>query len=152
MKSINIYKTNSKFKIVTQSRTEDGFFLSVLPAFVLDLSCSLLELEEAVFEALSNSKNGIRTTDRIEYPRLEKQIMNEIKERSYTSLYKKSSSCNLRFNENILKIYPEDYFTKGNPNDGLSWVEEEMVKVHDPLNNRSVVIDSIIDLLNRKFR
>lgn len=152
MKASKVYKTNHFYKVITQSITKAGFLLSVMPVYLVPLNLTDFHLKKAVFESISSSKNKIYTPQRHEFALLEKEIMNEINERSYTSLYKTSSSCDIRVIGKDATIYPERYLDLRNPNLGLTWVEEEMVLIKNAFTNKDEVIKVIKNLLAKDFR
>ncbi len=152
MKACNIFKTESEYKIVTQSMTEDGFLLSVLPAFVIGVDCSNDELRELIVKSLNSSQANIKTPKRDDYPILQKQVLQAINEKSYSALYKKTNSCDIRLENNTLSIFPEKLFTLGKPSDGLTIVKEEKVEFNEFSELTENIINTIREKLNIQFR
>ena len=152
IKACLIYKKDNCYKIVTQSETKAGFLLSVEPIFIVQVNSPIEELELALFQSLNSSKKNIPVPKREEYPLLEKEELMKLKEKSYNSLYKTSNSCDLRLENNILKIFPEKFYNPKKPSQGLVFVEEDMFEIDDPENHKKEVVTKVMELLEKDYK
>lgn len=148
MESCIIYKVENYYKIVTQFKTEAGYFLSYLPVYLLDIECSDLDFEKYVFESLNISKKILSTPKRNEFPKITKEVLNAMKEKSYVSLYKNSISCDIQYDKGKITIYPNKFFNANIPSQGLVWVEEKKIEIDIKDIDKLVVAKKIRHLLN----
>lgn len=152
MKSCTIYKTfKSEYKIVSQCETTAGYLLDVIPVYILSINCSDEDFSSAVLEALSNSAKKVKAPDRSEFPMIQKKILSDLKEKSFSKLYMNSSSCSIRVEGNVMSIYPNKLMTEGQPKDGLNWVEADKVVIEgNPVNGDTLIL-KVKEILNRKY-
>ncbi len=153
MKKCIIYKTQTEYIIVTYSESNIGLYIIDDPIFIIPLNDDL-SLQNAIFASLKSSKKGIPipTPLRDEWTKWQKEQLAKMKQKTFLSLYKKSSSCEVILEENVIKVYPEKYSIAGKPNQGLVNVKEDMVEIRDAANNQEKVTLTIIEILNRKYR
>jgi hypothetical protein len=145
-----IYKTKAgEYKMVAQCETAAGYLLDVVPIYILPVNCLNEDFLSRLAEVLNISSKKIKAPGRDEFPKLQKEFLTQLKERSFSKLYMKSSSCSIRVDNNILKIYPNKLATEGQPNDGLEWIEEESVAVEDYGSRLNDVVVLVREILNR---
>jgi hypothetical protein len=152
MKSCTIYKTfKNEYKIVSQCKTTAGYLLAVTPAYILSTNCSDEELFSAILTALKNSAKKVKAPDRDDFPAIQKILLSDLKEKSFTKLYVNSTSCEIRVEGNSISIYPNKLLTEGNPKDGLYWVEEDKVVIQENTANVDTLVLKVKEILNRKY-
>jgi len=152
MKSCTIYKTfKNEYKIVSQCETTAGYLLDVTPVYILSTNCSDEDLLSTILKALSNSAKTVKAPDRSEFPLIQKKLLADLKEKSFSKLYVTSSSCSIRVEGNIMSVYPNQLMTEGQPKDGLVWVEEDKVVIEENAVNVDTLVLKVKELLGRKF-
>jgi len=153
MKSCIIYKTlNKEYKIVTQSKTTAGYLLAVPPVFIVPTNCLDETLLSSVMMALNNSTSGVKAPDRTEFPSIQKQILSELKEKSFSKLYLGSTSCEIRVENNNMTIYPNRLMTEGEPKNGLVWIRDRRSLIEEyPLNQNTIILKIHEALDNTRF-
>ena len=152
MKSCTIYKTfKNEYKIVPQCETTAGYLLAVTPAYILSMKCSDEDLLSAILNALNNSDRKVKAPDRSDFPMIQKILLADLKEKSFTKLYMRSTSCEIRVQDNIISIYPNKLLTEGQPKDGLYWVEEDKVVIEENTVNIDTLVFKVKEILNHKY-
>jgi hypothetical protein len=152
MKVATVYKTlKNEFKIVTQSKTTAGYLIYVLPVYVIPAISSDEILLSTVIKALDNSTDGMKAPERSDFPKIQRDILSQLKEKSFNKLYSNSTSCNLRVENGAMKIYPNKLVTDGPSKGGLVWVEEDKVTIEDSEKNHDLVIFTIRKILDHKY-
>ncbi len=141
MKLIQIYKTESEYKIMTMYRAESGLYSADTPIYIVPVASDLNFISEKIFSALNESKS---IPDEKEPPR-GKELLKLIKEGSFLNLYKKSTSCMLSIDGDSFLIEPQ-ICAGGDPKNGLEVAEDKVVRI--PINvNKLEVTKKIADLL-----
>jgi hypothetical protein len=151
MKSCIIYKTfKNEYKIVTQSKSIAGYLLAVSPVYILSTSCTDDVLLSTILKALNNSTENVKAPDRNEFPLIQKQMLSDLKEKSFPKLYINSTSCEIRLENKVMNIYPNKLLTEGQPKDGLYWVEEDKIMIEENAVNDTLVL-KVREILNRRY-
>lgn len=152
MKSCTIYKTfKNEYKIVSQCETTAGYLLDVTPVYILSTNCSDEDLLSTILKTLNNSAKKVKVPDRSEFPMIQKKILSDLKEKSFSKLYVTSSSCSIRVEGNSMNIYPNKLMTEGQPKDGLIWVEEDKVVIEENTANVDTLVLKVKEMLSRKY-
>lgn len=142
MKSCQIFKAKNAYKIITLYRLESWSYIHSHPIYILPLKTSSDELSMKIFEALENSRD-ISESEENEFW-LGNQLLKELKEKSYNSLYKDSHSCMVSMNENEFIIEPQQYMGK---DEGLEIVKSRILKF-DRNSNKINLGEKIVNVLN----
>lgn len=82
---------------------------------------------------------------------IQKKILSDLKEKSFSKLYVTSSSCCIRVEGNSMNIYPNKLMTEGQPKDGLIWVEEDKVVIEENTANVDTLVLKVKEMLSRKY-
>jgi len=152
MKVATVYKTlKNEFKIVAQSKTAAGYLIYMLPVYIIPAISSDEILLSTVFKALDSSTDGVKAPERSDFPKIQRDILSQLKEKSFDKLYSNSTSCNLRVENGAMKIYPNKLVTDGPSKGGLVWVEEDKVTIEDSEKNHDLVIFTIRKILDHKY-
>ncbi|GEP98024.1 hypothetical protein [Chitinophaga cymbidii] len=152
MKSCIIYKTfKDEYKIVAQCETSAGYLLAVTPVFIIPVNCSDEDLFSTILKVLNNSTEKVKAPARDDFPELQKKMLIDLQEKSFTKLYTGSTSCEIRVKDKILCIYPNTLLTAGKPRDGLSWIEEDKVVIEENAVNVDNLVLQVKELLGRKY-
>lgn len=111
MSSCTIYKSEKWYKIVTESLTTLGMGMSTFPVYVLTIDSEIEKLKESIKDCLKSSKDGLEMSpDSDESIIYSKDVLNALKEKSYTNLYKSYKGCsveelNTGFKLTLYKLY-----------------------------------------------
>lgn len=152
MKSCTIYKTfKNEYKIVSQCETTAGYLLDVTPVYILSTDSPNDVLMSSFLNALNNSTKVIKAPERSEFPLVQKKLLANLKEVSFSKLYMNSSSCSIRVENNTMTIYPNKLMTEGQPKDGLVWVREDKVVIEEYASNLDMIILKIKEMLDRTY-
>lgn len=143
MKYCKIFKTKTKYKIVTMYKTDTGSYKLLDPIFLLSSEISKEELMNNIFNSLSASKIIVN-------PNMDtsKELLKKLKESSYKELYKKSGSCmiGLKSDKTIL-IEPQLY----SPEIRSLIVDESKVVEIELKTGNNEISEKIIELLDYSF-
>ncbi|MBP2833462.1 hypothetical protein J8281_14800 [Aquimarina sp. U1-2] len=146
IKSCIVHKTNKNYKIITQSWTDIGLRLSTEPIFILPLDCKIEDLLESIFKSLAGTKeNVIAPLEKEEYKKYVKKMISLLKEKSFDSLDKNSSSCNISQENERLVITPYTYTVKG----GSTLIEEEKVEFNLVDHIKEEIVLKVIEILDK---
>ncbi len=126
-KACVIYKTKKEFKVNTLNLSDTGVFLASLNCFIIPIGADEEDLSKIIFEALTKS----RSVNFEDAPN-PKELLVTLREKSFSSLYKNSTSCSIYLQENKVSIVPKNYSNKSNS------------LVHD--NDRKVEIENFSKL------
>lgn len=152
MKSCTIYKTSkNEYKIVSQCETTAGYLLDVIPVYILPTKCSDEDFLSTILKALSNSQKKVKAPDRGDFPMIQKNLLSDLKEKSFSKLYLSSTSCSIRVENKVIMIYPNKLLSEGRPEDGLSWVEEEKIVIEENPRYFDILIFKLKELLTREY-
>lgn len=124
-KSIQVYKTDKHYKIITMYRTESWTYLLGEPVFLLPLDIIAEELARVILEGLNHSRSISETEEDIIRNNNKQSLLKQIKEKSYDSLYKNSTSCNIYVENQEITIEPNILGSKR----GLVTDTERIVKL-----------------------
>jgi hypothetical protein len=147
MKRCQLHRTKTKFIVYTESKSDTGLYLADDPVYLLPVVCDVLELQNAIVDSLLKSRRNMPTPKRDEWAAWQKDLLKKMKQRSFTGLYKSSSSCLVEMNGNALIIYPEKLSQASRPSQGLVLVEEGRVEIQDWENNKDKLTARIIEIL-----
>lgn len=143
IKSCVVYKTNKEYKIVTESETDTGLFISDEPVFILPSTISDDELITKIFLSLNSSKEEIIfPVNREAMDKWQTKQLNNLNEKSFVDLYKNSRSCLIRIEDKILTIYPYEY---GGARKGLI-VNEEKIEKFNSSNDQNQILNYIKEM------
>lgn len=145
IKSCVIYRTDKEYKIVTESKTDTGLFISDTPVYILPLTISDNILKEKIINCLENSKTGIKMPEtREDFSEWQKRQLVNLHEKSFSSLYKKSKSCLVRIESEQLVIYPCECLDVKN---GFTVVDDKIVHFDYHNELEFIAIQKIIKIL-----
>lgn len=143
-RSIQIYKTNNKYKIITMYRTESWSYIAGEPVFLLPLDITLQEFLKAILEGLNHS----RSISELEEDKIwnnNKLLLKNIGEKSYDDLYKNSTSCDIYIENKEITIKPNVYLGSKK---GLQTDVEKIVKFGFLEEKYLEIAKEIIKVLN----
>jgi hypothetical protein len=152
MSRCTIYKTDEEYIIVTESRTEDWIWIADNPIYRVNLATNNYKLAETILNALKSSRFDIPNILREDFSIREKEILNKMGQSSYKSLYKKSTSCSVKRDENnIVKISP---YKPNSPKDfsNLVVVKEKIVLIDMNVNSIPEFESKIIEVLSQDYK
>lgn len=146
MKSCVIYRTDKEYKIVTESETDTGLFVSDTPVYILPLTISDEILKEKINNCLQNSKTGIKMPETREgFSEWQKEQLTNLQEKTFSSLYKKSRSCLVRIESGQLTIYPYECL---DVKKGLTIMDDKIVHFSYLKELELIATQEIIKILN----
>jgi hypothetical protein len=148
IKTCEIYKTSKNYIIITESSSDIGLGISDDPIYVIPINSTINELEEKVFDCLNSSRVGIYTPKRDEWASWQKEQLLKMGQKSFDLLYKNSSSCSLKLEDNILSICPRSLTRK---HKGLVLVEKDIIKLDLNDINKDQAIKKIIEALSISY-
>lgn len=153
MKACTVYKIDKEYLVVTTSKTKDWIWVEDEPIFRVSSENKDGKLIEAVFTALKSSKIEIPNIPVENIPIRQKKILKEMGQKSYTHLYKKSSSCSVSRDENgMVKISPYKPYIPGKFSSGLVVAKEGIVQVDMNITSIPELECMLIDVLNRDYK
>ena len=101
MKACQIFKMKQKIKIVTMYNTDTGSYKLDKPIFTLSIDEDREVLKNAITQSLAASKQ-------IEFiPSDNSALLKDLKEKSFLSFYKTSTSCMVFVNDTQVTIEPQ---------------------------------------------
>ncbi|GET46196.1 hypothetical protein [Capnocytophaga felis] len=149
IKSCGIYKTQEYYKIITESQSETGLFLSQSPIFILPINCSINDFKNNIFQALNSSKNNVKMPSSNEkFKSMQKELLKDLKEKSFLNLYKNSTHCIIRFEKNC-KIFPTKF---SNEYKGNIIVEEDIIEMEYSPEKELEITEKIIEVLDKSYK
>ncbi len=122
MKSIQIYKTNKNFKILTLYKLSSGSYIASEPIFILDSDIELKILGDKILEAL-NASHTLKESEEDKFW-LGTNLLKKIKASSFNKFYETSTICDVSFDNKTITITKLKYLGK---NKGLE--EGEVYKI-----------------------
>ena len=147
-----IYKTfKNEYKIFTESKTTAGYLLYVSPVYIIPTSCTDEVLLSTILTALDNSAENVRAPERDEFPQLQREMLDDLKEKSYSKLYKNSTSCHISIQDSTMKILPYKLANYGRPQSGMVGVDDDKVVIEDYESNLETVVLKIHEILNKDY-
>lgn len=152
MKSCTIYKTNKNYIVVTESTSDIGLGIIDDPIYTLPLDVSIDEFQKKLFECLSKSKTGVSTPKNNEWASWEKDQLLKMGQRSFTTLYKNSNSCQVSLDGNVLIISPYKYYDPNRPKDGLCLLQDAEIKIDFSSVAKTEIIIKLIEMLNVSYK
>ncbi|MDO4230322.1 MAG: hypothetical protein Q4C98_10945 [Capnocytophaga sp.] len=138
----SIYRTDAEYKIITESKTDTGLFMADTPVYIIPISVSEKELSDKIFSSLFSSKDNVKfPATKSEMTEYQKEHLKNIKEKSFSNLYKNSTNCSIRLTNNIITIIPNKL--------NKIWLEpvEKDIKEMEYDNNELQITKIIISLL-----
>ena len=148
MKASCIYKTEKEYKIITQSETDIGLFISDDPIFILPIISDIEDVKEAIFKCLNNSRKGIYTPKQDEWGKWQKERLKKMKEKSYIGLDKRSNYVGIRLEKNVLVISPGKYTHR----QGFEIVEKDIVEIGYSPDKEMEITERIIEMLKVDYK
>ncbi|WP_165044281.1 hypothetical protein [Dysgonomonas sp. ZJ709] len=146
MKSCVIYRTDKEYKIVTESETDTGLFISDTPVYILPLAISDEILKDKIINCLENSKTGVKMPEtREKFSKWQKEQLANLQEKNFSSLYKKSKSCLVRIESGQLIIYPYECL---DVKKGLTIIDDKVVHFNYLKGVELIATQEIIKVLN----
>lgn len=142
MKSCQIFKTKKGYKIATMYRLESWSYIESKPIYIFPVEIGVEELSKAIFESLESSRE-ISDSEENDFW-LGNQLLKELKENSYNSLYKNSYSCIVSIKNSDFIIEPQKYMGK---DEGLSVDENRVLKLDANLDKKYLT-ENVIDVLS----
>ena len=101
MKACQIFKIKQKIKIVTMYNTDTGSYKLDKPIFTLSIDEDREVLKNAITQSLAASKQ-------IKFvPSDNSALLKDLKEKSFLSFYKTSTSCMVFVNDTQVTIKPQ---------------------------------------------
>ncbi len=101
MKACQIFKIKQKIKIVTMYNTDTGTYKLDKPIFILSIDEDREVLKNVITQSLAVSKQ-------IEFiPSDNSALLKDLKEKSFLSFYKTSTSCMVFVNDTQVTIEPQ---------------------------------------------
>src|SRR5690606_7586507 len=113
-KACAVYKKKKEYKIITSYQLEVGRYVSRPPIFILPISVDIESLKNCIFQSLNASKKI--TYDDYYSGISSKDLLKEMKEASFTKLYKNSTSCMVYLKDEMIEIVP---YKCEDPKEGL---------------------------------
>ena len=101
MKACQIFKIKQKIKIVTMYNTDTGSYKLGKPTFTLSIDEEREVLKNAITQSLAASKQ-IKLV-----PSDNSALLKDLKEKSFLSFYKTSTSCMVFINDTQVTIEPQ---------------------------------------------
>jgi hypothetical protein len=148
MKACIVYKTvKGEYKIVAQSETAAGYLLHVTPVYILSIDCPDEIFLKTILCALDYSSESIRAPDRSEFPLIQKNLLTQLKEKSFSRLYANSTSCEIRIEGNTMTVYPNRLISQ-DPKEGLVWKKEDKATIEDFERHHEIIISTVKSKLN----
>lgn len=142
MKSIEIFKTNKEFKIITLYMLQSGSYIASNPIFIFPADVEVKDLSNSISEALKESR--ILNESEEDKFWLGNGLLKKIKESSFNKFYATSSSCYISLVNGIISIIPQKYMGK---DQGLEMQENLAYRVAINDNNRLEVIEKLKEML-----
>lgn len=142
MKSCQVFKTKKNYKITTMYRLESWSYIESKPIYIFPLETSIEELSKAIFESLESSREISELEENDFW--LGNQLLKELKESSYNSLYKNSYGCIVSIKNNDFVIEPQKYMGK---DEGLAVDENKVLNLGVNLDKKHLT-KKVIDVLN----
>ena len=146
-KSIQVYKTDKYYKIITMYRTESWTYLLGEPVFLLPLDITAGELAKVILEGLNHSCSISESEEDIIRNNNKQLLLKQIKEKSYDNLYKNSTSCNIYVESQEITIEPNIYLGS---REGLTTDMERVVKLEFLESKYIDIAKLVIDILSYK--
>ena len=120
MKACQIFKIKQKIKIVTMYNTDTGSYKLDKPIFTLSIDEDREVLKNAITQSLAASKQ-------IKFvPSDNSALLKDLKEKSFRSFYKTSTSCMVFVNDTQVTIEPQVFSKEIR---ALETNEEQMVRL-----------------------
>src|SRR5690554_420686 len=143
-KSIQIYRTDKFYKIITMYRTESWSYIVGKPVFLLPLDVTIQDFLNVILNALNQSRT-ISESEEFVIWNSKKEILKEIKEKSFDNLYKNSNSCEIYLENYEITLKPTLYLGY---KDGVTTLDNKEIKYQFIENKYFDIIKSIIEILN----
>ena len=106
---VDIYKNHQNYKIVTVYQAASGLGIISEPVFFLALDTTAEELSKVIFEGLRQSRSISESEEEEIRNNGHKKLLKALKEPSFKSLYKNSTSCNIVVENKEVRITPWKY-------------------------------------------
>ncbi len=148
MKRCSLYKTETEYKIVTDSETDIGLFIGDEPVFILPIISDIENIKNAIFECLNSSRKGIYTPKVDEGSEWQKWRLKKLKEKSFVGLERRSNYVGLELEKNTLNICPGKYI----PREGFETVEKDVVKIEYSQDKEIEITERIIEMLKVDYK
>jgi hypothetical protein len=143
MKSLHVFLTINKYKIVTMYRLDSGSYILSQPIFILNREIGNEELSKYISSALEESKQ-LSEKEEEKYRIGSKLLLKNLKESSFNKLYENSKSCAVYVEENRICIEPYDFKDKVS---GLIVNNENIIELKSDISYLDLT-KNIIEILN----
>jgi hypothetical protein len=121
MSSCIVYKDKKVYKIITESINTLGMGIGTFPIHILSKDTAPEALKTAISDCLNSSKTDLDLRpDSDEFAEHSKNILNELREKNYTSIYKSSSGCSIAKKDDDYKLIVYKLFDTRNPRFGFA--------------------------------
>ena len=112
MASCLVFNTRNNYKIITESYTDVGLLITDEPVFILKKPVSNQVLWLAIYDCLKSSRLKIKQPKRDEWGTWQKNMLKLLQETSFDKLYKTSSSCQVKLENDELFLFQYKYKPK----------------------------------------
>ncbi|MFK8298991.1 hypothetical protein ACI76O_11760 [Capnocytophaga cynodegmi] len=147
-KHCTIYKTKDCYKIVTMSESDIGAYIADGEIFISPVLDNIENLKLKIFQALNNSRLGVKTPEPEQWSIWQKEHLKSLKEKSFKHLYKNCTHCNIELKNKSLTIYPlKETYPKG-----LELVEEGIIEMEYSPEKELEITEKIIEVLNKSYK
>jgi len=148
-KACEIYKNSKQYKIITQSKTNTGLFISDNPIYILPVDIDLDLFKEHIFSALNSSRQNVKMPPTHEDIKLwQRQLLKSMREKSFSSFYKNSTNCDIIWNLDDFIISPGKYSQEYR---GLVTVEEDVIELKFSQTTELEITKKVIKILEKEY-
>jgi hypothetical protein len=141
MKAVEIYKTESHYKVVTMYLLESGSYIGSEPVFIVPIKSKV----EAIWSKISKSLAASRQLSESEEDRywLGNKLLKVMQESSFNALYKSSRACGVFVGADTTRIDSYKFVGK---NEGLVVDMERSRALSNSLTEMEIA-DQILEVL-----
>jgi hypothetical protein len=93
----------------------------------------------------------VKGPEKSDFPKIQRDRLSQLKEKSFNKLYSNSTSCNLREENGTMKIYPNKLVTDGPSKGGLVFVREDKITIENFERNHDLIVSKIRKVLDHKY-
>lgn len=150
MARCSLYILKDSYKIVTQSVSEFGFYISDEPVFILSRNEGTDILALKILECLNSSRYKVPfKTDKDSVEMFQRNHLKKLEEKSYNSLYKKMKlSLSILKKDDEIIVYKNKFFKPSRPSMGLDWDESTMKVITNQFQeNLKYILDEYLAML-----
>ncbi|MFK8298992.1 hypothetical protein ACI76O_11765 [Capnocytophaga cynodegmi] len=133
------------YKIITVYNVDIGRFTMDNPVYILPIDIDTPDLKDNIFKSISQSKK-ISYSDYYN-SNLTNALLKELQETSFISLYKKSNSCYVYLENDVIEIIPNKFEKRY-----LSEVSEDIIILNYSPEKELELTEKIIEVLNKSYK